>query len=594
MPRLVANDKEETETMNALPMKPTTRWVALLAALSLVLAACGGTTEGTTTTQAEAATTSTAEQTTTTEFQPVEGECPDAFCVLYHIHPDAAWSDGTPVTADDFAFTYETTMNPVLDITSRDGYDQITGYEVVDDKTILFAFGQVYAPWQSLFASPGIMPKHVLEDQPFNAIWDELITVGSGPFVMTEWVLDERITLTRNPDYWAAEERLSGAPLGDIQTINVVFLEDSQTQIQALRGQEIDMFYPQPQITLAEEVDAIEGVEWEAGLGPTWEVLSINHSDPLLSQEFVRQAIAMGIDRDSIVDIVVRPIAADGVPLNNTVWMVGTANYEDHFSQYPYDPAGAEALLTENGCARGGDGIYECGGERLSFNWTTTAGNEARELQFELAQANLAEIGIEINAAFGPASEVFAEQFLYGDSSVWQLFNHGWVGSPDPVGANTMYYCEGDAPSGFGAINVTRYCNEEVEGLIRQSDSESDPAARAALYNQADALYLDEVAVVPFYQKPTFFAWSSAIEGPKDNSTQQGPFWNIGAWTGQDTVTFGADQQPESMNIWEPDGNLFAANLIATAVLEGAYGVAPDFSYVPQLIESAEAIVPSG
>jgi hypothetical protein len=157
-----------------------------------------------------------------------------------------------------------------------------------------------------------------------------------------------------------------------------------------------------------------------------------------------------------------------------------------------------------------------------------------------------------------------------------------------------MYYCEGDAPSGFGAINVTQYCNEEIDGLIRQTDSEADPAARAALYNQADALYLDDVAVVPFYQKPTFFAWRSAIEGPQDNATQQGPFWNIGTWSGQDTVTFGADQQPESMNVWEPDGNLFAGNLIAAAVLGGAYSVAPDFTYVPELIESAEAIVPSG
>ena len=105
--------------------------------------------------------------------------------------------------------------------------------EIVDEKTVVFAFGAVYAPWQSLFSA--VMPKHVLEDQPFNAIWDELITVGSGPFVMTEWVLDERITLTRNPDYWASEDTLSGSPLGDVQTINVVFLEDSQTQIQALR-----------------------------------------------------------------------------------------------------------------------------------------------------------------------------------------------------------------------------------------------------------------------------------------------------------------------------------------------------------------------
>jgi len=582
--------------MQALPTKRVSRWVPLLAVLSLVLAACAGTTGETTTTAAETPETTEAAQqeTTTTEFQAVEGECPDAFCVLYNIHPDAAWSDGTPVTADDFAFTYETTINPVLDITSRDGFDQITGYEIIDDKTIQFAFGQIYAPWQTLFATPGLMPKHVLENQPFNAIWDDLITVGSGPFIMEEWVPDERITLTRNPNYWAAEDPLSGAPLGDVQTINVVFLEDSQTQIQALRGQEIDMFYPQPQLSLVEEVSAIDGVEYETGLGPTWEVVSLNHSDPNISQLFVRQALAMGIDRNAMVDVVVRSLAPNAEVLNNTVWMVGTSYYEDHFSQYPYDPVAAEALLTDNGCARGADGIYECGGERLSFAWTTTAGNEARELQFELAQANLAEIGIEVTAAFGPASEVFADDFLYGDSSVWQAFNHGWVGSPDPSGANTMYYCEGDAPSGFGAINVTRYCNEEIDALVRSTDTIVDPAERAAVYNQADSLYLEEVAVIPLYQKPTFFAWNSVIEGPKDNSTQAGPFWNIGSWTGKETVTFGADQQPESMNIWEPDGNLFAANLVAAAVIEGAYGVAPDFSYVPHLIESAEAIIPGG
>ncbi len=576
-------------------LKRNTRSPALLAALTLVLAACAGaTTVQTTTTAGAEATTTAAEETTTTEFEAVEGDCPDAFCVLYHIHPDATWSDGTPITAEDFAFTYETTINPVLDITSRDGYDKMTGYEVVDDKTFLAIFGEVYAPWRTLFSSPGVMPKHVLENQPFNAVWDELITVASGPFVMDEWVPDERITLSRNPNYWASEDRLSGSPLGDVQTINIVFLEDSQTQVQALRGQEIDMFYPQPQVALVEEVDGIDGVEWEAGLGPIWEQVSFNLSDPLLAEKYIRQAMVMGIDREAIVDVVVRPLAPNAEMLNNTVWMVGTQFYEDHMTQYPYDPAAAEALLVENGCAKGADGIYECGGERLSFNWATTAGNEGRELQFELAQANLAQIGIEVNAAFGPASEVFADEFFYGDASVWQLFNFGWVGAPDPVGGNTVYYCEGGAPSGFGDLNVTRYCNEEVDGLIKQTDTIVDPVERAVIYNQADALYLEDVPALPLYQKPTFFAWSSDIEGPADNATQFGPFWNIGSWTGKELITFGADQQPESMNIWEPDGNLFAANLVATAVLEGAYGVAPDFSYVPQLVESAEPIVPAG
>ncbi len=581
--------------MRSLKQKRAPRWPALAPVLILVLAACAGATTGeTTTTAGREPTTTVAEAATTTEFQAVEGDCPDAFCVLYHIHPDATWSDGTPVTADDFAFTYETTINPVLDITSRDGYDQMTGYEVVDDKTFLAIFGEIYAPWRTLFSSPGVMPKHVLENQPFNAVWDDLITVGSGPFVMDEWLPDERITLSRNPDYWASEDRLSGSPLGDVQTINIVFLEDSQTQIQALRGQEIDMFYPQPQVALVEEVSGIDGVEWEAGLGPIWEQISFNFDDPVLSQRFVRQAIVQAIDRDAIVDVVVRPLAPNAEMLNNSVWMVGTEFYEDHMTQFPYDPAAAEALLVDNGCAKGADGIYECGGERLSFNWATTAGNEGRELQFELAQANLAQIGIEVNAAFGPASEVFADEFFYGDASVWQMFNFGWVGAPDPVGSNTVYYCEGGAPSGFGDLNVTRYCNEEVEGLIRETDSIVDPVERAAVYNQADTIYLEDLPTLPLYQKPTFFAWNSAIQGPKDNATQFGPFWNIGSWTGKETITFGADQQPESMNIWEPDGNLFAANLVATAVLEGAFGVAPDFSYVPHLVESAEPIVPSG
>jgi peptide/nickel transport system substrate-binding protein len=568
------------------------RWVSLLAVFALVAAACGDS-DPTDTTDGEATTTTEATSTTppTTAPEAVEGDCPGAFCVKYNIHPDATWADGTPVTADDFAFTYETIMNDQLDITTREGYSQMTGYEVVDDKTFLAIFGDLYAPWQTLFAP--VLPAHELEGQPFNTVWDELITLGSGPFAMVEWVQDERILLERNENYWASEERASGAPLGDVQTINIVFLEDSQTQIQALRGQEIDMFYPQPQVSLVEEVDAIEGVEWEAGLGPVWEHVDFNHSDPLLSQKFIRQAVAQGIDRDSIVEAVVRPIAADAEPLGNTIWMNGTAFYEDHFSQYPYDPVAAEARLTDNGCTKGSDGIYECDGQRVTFNWATTAGNEGRELTFALAQASLAEIGIEVNAAFAPASEVFADEFLYGDYTVWQLFNFAWVGSPEPAGGNTIYYCEGDAPSGFGDINVTRYCNDEMEQLVRETDTVVDPFERAALYNQADSIYLEDAATVPLYQKPTFFAWSSVISGPQDNSTQQGPFWNVGAWTGKEVVTYGADQQPESMNVLEPDGNLFAANLIANAVLEGAYTITPDFRYVEQLITSAEPIVPA-
>ena len=119
------------------------------------------------------------------------------------------------MTAQDFVFTYETIVDPSLDIVSREGYHLITGYEVVDDKTVVFAFDEIYAPWQTLFSS--VLPAHILEGEPFNTVWDDAISMGSGPFTFVEWVPEERITLARNENYW-------GDASGDVQTLNVMFL----------------------------------------------------------------------------------------------------------------------------------------------------------------------------------------------------------------------------------------------------------------------------------------------------------------------------------------------------------------------------------
>jgi peptide/nickel transport system substrate-binding protein len=569
------------------------RWASLVAVLAIVAAACGTGSSGDTTVPQTTTSVDAAPPTTQAPPETIVGECPDAFCVKYHIHPDAAWADGVPVTANDFAFTYDTIMNDQLDITSRDGYDQMTGYQIIDDKTFLAIFEAVYAPWQNLFGT--VLPEHELAEKPFNSYWDDAITLGSGPFQFVEWTPTEHLLLERNPNYWADNERGSNLPLGDVQTIQFVFIEESQTMVQALRGQEVDFINPQPQVTLAADVDAIDGVEWEATLGNVWEHFDFNYSDPVLSQRFVRQAIAQGINRDAIVEAIVRPLNPGAELLGNSVWMTNSAYYEDHFnSKFPYDPAAAEQVLIDNGCTKGSDGIYECNGQRLSFRWTTTAGNEGRELQFELAQADLAQIGIEVTAAFGPASEVFADEFFYGDSSVWQIINFGWVGSPDPSGGNTTYYCEGDAPSGFGGNNNLRYCNEEVDAMIHSTDSIVDPAERAAVYNQADELWLNEIPLIPMYQKPQFLAWNSAITNVLPNPNNVTDTWNAGAWAGKTDVVFGAEQEPESLNPLEPDGNLQATSFVVTPILEGAYTNTPDGQYIPVLVESAEPIVPAG
>lgn len=301
------------------------RWICSLAILTLTWA-CTGESATTSTVEPSTTTRPTFETTTTTALP----RCPDVFCVRYHIHPDAAWADRTPVTAGDFAFTYETIVDPDLSIYSRVGYDRISGYQVEDDKTILFAFSEVYAPWQSLFRP--VLPRHILEGEAFNTVWDQAITMGSGPFVFSEWTPDERIVLTRNPNYWQDAG-------GDVQSVDIVRIESRDALIEALDDQEIDMLYVEPETELVEEVEAMGDVEWEAGLGSTWEHFEFNFDDIRLQDLFVRQAIAQGIDREAIVDAVVRPIAPEAEPLGNTIWLTASANYEDHFNdRFPYDP----------------------------------------------------------------------------------------------------------------------------------------------------------------------------------------------------------------------------------------------------------------
>ncbi len=437
----------------------------------------------------------------------------DGATVTYKLKEEATWSDGEPITAEDMIFTVEVFTNEKFDIASRAGYDLITKSRAVDEKTAEFTFKEPFAPYKSLFDP--ILPKHELEGKDINKVWNDEITVASGPFEFDKWNKGRDATIKRNENFWGEKAVLD--------EIVYRFIEDSNSLVQALKGGEIDMMYPQPQVDLAKQVDEIEGVERDASAGTVWEHLDFNYKVPPLDQKFVREAIARGIDREAIVERIVKPINPEGVPLQNLIYMNNQQEYEPHFDRYTYDPAAAEQLLTDNGCTKGDDGIYSCDGKRLSFKYATVAGNEARELQQEVIQAQLKEIGIEVTPANEEADALFGKTLPGGKKGAWELINFAWVGSPDPFSGNTIFTCGGD-------LNEQSYCNQEVTDLINETNSILDPAERAATYNQADELMAEDLPILPLYQKPTFFAWQDKLQGMEDNPTSEGPTWNAGEW----------------------------------------------------------------
>jgi len=463
------------------------------------------------------------------EYEPSEllaGEAEvqeeDPFQLTYSINPDAVWSDGTPITSEDFMFTIETYLDEKNDMASRAGYDQIDveGVEMPDENTIVIPFTEPYAGWKEALFQP-LFPAHALEGENFNRVWTNEISnpktgemIASGPFVMESYNKGSTLTLVRNENWY-------GDHLAYLDEIVFQFIPDTSAEIQALRGGEVDAIYPQPQLELV-DLTTEEGITIETSAGTTWEHVDFQYGNPLLAEDHVRHAIAQGIDRQAIIDQLFADLNPDLALLNNLIFMSNAPEYEEHFQDYGGNPEEAIALLEDNGCTREGeDGIFECDGEPLSFGFKSTAGNALRELTFEIVEEQLREVGIEVKPEFGDAAVVFGNQGLAG--SKYDLFMFAWVGNPDPSGSVEIHRCE-------GTQNFQGYCNEEVTELLDESDTTVDPAARAELMNQADALMAEDLPILPMYQKPTFFAFTDRLQNAIDNATQQGPTWNAEDW----------------------------------------------------------------
>lgn len=546
--------------------------------IALVVSACsGGTEETPTTSSAEPAPAPT---TTVTTIPPVASTtttatdaCPSAFCVIYHIRPEAVWSDGQPVTSADFAFTHEMGADvqaPIVDVTG------------LDEKTVVVAFSEAYGGWRSLFDV--VLPAHATDA-------GSLLEVTAGPFVLDNWLAGESITLRRNPLYWSETDPVSGDPTGDAEEITFVFQESVRSALRALDRDEIDVLSLKPLDWIVADVADFEGVAYETAPGPFWEHIDFNLDDPLLSQRWVREVIATALPRDVIIDETVRTVDAEAPSLDNGLWMTNAEVYESHYD-ITSSLETAEQIMVDRFCEKGDDDVYSCQGRRMSFTFAYPLGDPYRETIFRIAEDALEDIGIELIERAMTPSALFSTDFFFGGSQVWQIMSFSWKASEELSPANEIYLCEGDAPSGFGALNVTRYCSDDVDTLIAAANSTVDAGERSLIYNSVDAGYLADLASIPLYQKPEFIAWDSELTGLRLNMSSSTALWNVGSWAGKESIIVSIEEEPTTLNPLAPQSD--SAAMILAALFSGAFSSDPALRLRPVLIESAETIIGGG
>src|SRR5262249_48590005 len=190
------------------------------------------------------------------------------------------------------------------------------------------------------------------------------------------------------------------------------FITNTNSEIQAIRSGEVDAIYPQPQLALA-DLKNQAGLKVVSHVGLQWEHIEIEQGakgNPLAKQVWMRQALMQAFNRQSAAHALYGTLNPSVGPLQSLVRLKGEAGYANDFGKYDYSPTKVDNTLKAHGCAKGGDGIFRCGGTKVSFDFASTAGNALRTLAFTIFQDQAAKAGIELHNGFVPAGTLFGSK----------------------------------------------------------------------------------------------------------------------------------------------------------------------------------------
>jgi peptide/nickel transport system substrate-binding protein len=472
--------------------------------------------------------------------------------VVYTLNPKAVWSDGVPITADDFIYNWQAQSgNPAYtdvggkpyDDASTTGYSQIasvvgsspsggvacTAGSTADanaglcpnGRTVTVTFKPTFTDWRSLFTN--IVPAHVARVVGWNTGFNGPSQVVSGSwFKLQSYNENQSVVLVRNPSYWSTPSKLN-------KLVFQFFSDDGQL-VPALQNHEIDILNPtNVNLSIVQNANQVPNATKATVAGLQFEHFDFNQADPYLAKLQVREAIAHGVDRRSLIDRTVGEIDKDITPLGSRMLVPTQAGYKA--TSYAYNPNQSQRLLKRLGFKKGSDGYFQPNygpqkGQDLTFTIQSTSGNSIRAETEELFQAQMKEIGIKINIQNYDVNTLFGTNLPNG---AYQITEFAWYTTPF-VSGNQPIYCSYTDTDNCGE-NWTHSANAHVDRLMASGSTAPSTAAEINDYNQADASLWQEMVSLPLYQAPQFYAWSNNLKGVLPNTSNVGVTWNAEDWS---------------------------------------------------------------
>jgi peptide/nickel transport system substrate-binding protein len=485
--------------------------------------------------------------------------------ITYKIKEGITWHDGEPLKAEDFVYAWEVRMDPESGVVSRSQIEKVEKMEVVDDLTFKVTVKKgLMDPMYSPYYVFEPLPKHVLgEMDPVDIIDSEYSRTGYpgvGPFVFEEWVAGDRISFTRNENYF------QDGP--NFEKVVYRFIPDTNALMAALIAGECDVATSDglriTNLPFLQQAKAQGLIDYHAQAGTVWEHFDMNQWPwddrlPWFATKEVRQAIGFGTNRQQMTEEI---LYGEVEPMKSWIPSDSWA-FNPEVKEYPYDPDQARELLASVGFEdKDGDGVVEAyglsgtypdgeawtipDGTPFEVSFNTTTGNAMREALSQIFQANMADIGIKVNLDLLPASVYFADDGPLSQRR-FDICEYAWVSDPDPGGdtlwigvdilddAGNVLITEQipDEADDWNGQNHDGWVNEEASQLIFKATNTLRQSERIPYYHQQQEIFMEEVPTLPLFQRlqvtgfaPDLKGWAA---GPSNYIT-----WNIHEWYFED------------------------------------------------------------
>lgn len=422
----------------------------------------------------------------------------DGTVLKMELRDDLKWEDGTPVTVDDVAFTYDVVADTTV-ASPRFGFVEHMKPDarpkIIDPTHIEWHFTRPYdRDTQAAHASLPLLPKHKLADADRASIRGHELSnapLSYGPFKLALWEPNQRFILEPNPSF-------TGPDHWKPQLDRVIFriIPEYATRLIELEAGKIDMM----ESVLVDDADRLRESHPEISLvrrgWRSQDYIGWNLNNPLFQDVRVRRAMTMGADIDAMIERLLTSKKTGekyARPAVSTITPALCGVHNDDIKPLAHNVEEAKSLLAAAGWRdTNGDGVIDKGGKKFAFTLTTNTGNKRRADASIMFQDQMKQLGIEVNLERLEANTFFENL----RKREYEAALAGWSAAlfVDPSDA---WGCEtDDQPRTF---NFTNYCNTEVDALIQKGLQTPDPREAAPVWKEMQAkIYEDQ---------PYMFLW---------------------------------------------------------------------------------------